>query len=108
MCRMIAKVSSAEASIIDEIFLCPVSLHYLSQNGRQPDAPWERGEHKDGCGMAYIENGSITIHKRDKENAWDESYQDIALSSRSKIFIAHNRLASEGLNTSVDAAHPFF
>jgi len=108
MCRMIAKVSSTEASITEEMFLCPTSLHYLSQNGRQPDTPWERGDHNDGCGLAFVNNESIDIHKRDKENSWDESYQSVVQQSRSKIFIAHNRLASKGLNTSVDAAHPFF
>src|SRR5580765_642941 len=102
MCRMIAKVSTTEASIMEEMFLCPTSLQYLSQNARQPDAPWERGQHNDGCGMAFVQNGKLESHKRDKETAWDSSYQSIASNSRSKSFIAHNRLASEGLNTSVE------
>lgn len=107
MCRMIAKVSSSESSIIEEMFLCPTSLHYLSANGKLPNAPWERGEHNDGCGLAFVQDGNIEIHKRDKEHAWDDSYQAIVRDIRSRFFIAHNRLASKGLNTSIESAHPF-
>lgn len=108
MCRMMAKVSPAPSSIMDEMLHCPTSLHYLSENGRQPHAPSKRGGHNDGCGLAFVSNGTIEIERRDKEHAWDESYQAVVREAQSKIFIAHNRLASEGLNNSLDAAHPFF
>jgi predicted glutamine amidotransferase len=105
---MIAKVSSTEASIMDEMLMCPTSLQYLSQMGRQPELPWERGEHNDGCGFAFAHRASIEIHKRDRKNSWDESYQALIKTAHSKIFIAHNRLATKHLNTTVEAAHPFF
>ncbi|MEP7128264.1 MAG: class II glutamine amidotransferase [Chitinophagales bacterium] len=108
MCRMIAKVSPESTSILNEMLHCPTSLKYLSENGRQPETPWERGEHNDGCGLAFINNGKIEIHKRDRANAWDESYQSIVRDARSTFFIAHNRLASKGLSASLDGAHPFF
>ena len=63
--------------------------------------------HHDGCGMAFSNNGSLEIHKRSKENTWDESYRQIAKTASSNIFIAHNRLASKGLEMNEEGAHPF-
>ncbi len=107
MCRMIAKVSVAPSSIMDEMMMCPYSLKYLSENGRQPGDPDTRGEHNDGSGIAFAKNGNIEVHKRSKENAWDESYQQLIRSASSNIFIAHNRLASKGLEMKEQGAHPF-
>jgi predicted glutamine amidotransferase len=107
MCRMLAKISVDETGILDEMLMCPYSLKYLSQNGWQPADPETRGRHLDGCGMAFSTGESVEVHKRSKENAWDESYQQLARTSRSKIFLAHNRLASEGLETTAGATHPF-
>jgi len=107
MCRMIAKISVEETGILEEMLKCPYSLKYLSENGRQPSDPGSRGAHHDGCGMAFSKNGSVEIHKRSKENAWDESYQQLARSVTSTIFIAHNRLASKGLEMDENGAHPF-
>lgn len=108
MCRMIAKVSPEASAIIEEMLLCPTSLSYLSQNGKQPSAPWLRGKHNDGCGLAFLNQGNIEIHKRDKATAWDESYQSIVKKANSQLFIAHNRLASKGLKASLEGAHPFY
>lgn len=104
---MIAKISVEKTGIIDEMLSCPYSLKYLSKNGRQPGNPEKRGMHHDGCGMAFSNNGSLEIHKRSKENAWDQSYRQIAKTAASNIFIAHNRLASKGLEMNEEGSHPF-
>lgn len=108
MCRMIAKVSPVPSSILNEMLLCPVSLKYLSKNGRQLHDASLQGEHNDGCGMAFLQDGRIEIHKRDQASSWDESYQSLIKQVRSTFFIAHNRRASLGLNASLDGAHPFY
>jgi predicted glutamine amidotransferase len=107
MCRMIAKISVNETSIMDEMLNCPYSLEYLSEHGRQPGNPSERGNHRDGCGMAFIRKDTTEVHKRDREHAWDDTYIQIAREARSKLFIAHNRLTSAGLESSVEGSHPF-
>ncbi|MEP7170770.1 MAG: class II glutamine amidotransferase, partial [Bacteroidota bacterium] len=107
MCRMIAKASVRETSIMDEMLNCPYSLEYLSEHGRQPDEPSQRGNHRDGCGMAFIQNNTTEIHKRDRDHALDDSYIHTVREARSKLFIAHNRLASAGLESRVEASHPF-
>ena len=86
---------------------CPHSLKYLSQHGRQPHDPELRGEHADGCGMAFSNNRSVEVHRRSRENAWDESYISLAKNVSANIFLAHNRLASKGLEASEKGAHPF-
>lgn len=107
MCRMLSKISVEPSSILDEMLKCPYSLKYLSEHGRQPSNPDVRGMHHDGSGMAFVHNGSVEIHKRSKENTWDASYQDLARTATSNFFIAHNRLASKGLEVSEKGAHPF-
>lgn len=107
MCRMIAKVAVHETSVMDEMMNCPYSLEYLSEQGRQPDNPAQRGQHRDGCGMAFIHSNRTEIHKRDRDHAWDDSYIQTVRDARSKFFIAHNRLASGGLKPMVAASHPF-
>lgn len=107
MCRMIAKISVDKTGILEEMLACPYSLKYLSENGRQPGNPDQRGMHHDGCGMAFSANGNVAVHRRSKENAWDESYCNVARTAQSQIFIAHNRLASEGLEISEQVSHPF-
>ncbi|MEO8088455.1 MAG: class II glutamine amidotransferase, partial [Bacteroidota bacterium] len=104
---MIAKISVEPTGILDEMLKCPYSLKYLSEHGRQPSDPETRGSHHDGCGMAFSKNGNVEIHKRSKENAWDETYQQVARTASSNIFIAHNRLASKGLEMTENGAHPF-
>jgi predicted glutamine amidotransferase len=107
MCRMMSKISVKETSILDEMLMCPYSLEYLSENGRQPSDPRIRGRHRDGSGMAFAKNGGVEVHKRSKENAWDASYRETARNAASNIFIAHNRLASKGLEVTQQGAHPF-
>jgi len=104
---MIAKASIQETTILDEMLNCPYSLEYLSEHGRQPDEPSQRGNHRDGCGMAFIHNTTTEIHKRDREHAWDDSYIKTVNDARSKLFIAHNRLTSAGLESRVEGSHPF-
>jgi predicted glutamine amidotransferase len=62
MCRMLSKVSINETSIMDEMLSCPYSLQYLSENGRQPENPAQRGNHNDGCGLAFFEKENLQIH----------------------------------------------
>jgi len=107
MCRMIAKASVIETSILDEMLHCPHSLKYLSEHGRQPDDPAERGTHLDGCGIAFIHNGTTEIHKRDREHAWNDSYIKTVSEAQSRLFVAHNRLTSAGLTSEVEGSHPF-
>lgn len=107
MCRMIAKVASIETSLLNEMLSCPHSLQYLSTQGRLPDNPRERGNHNDGCGMAFVKGNEIKIDKRTRENAWDESYCKLAKETQSTLFIAHNRLTSEGLEARIEGSHPF-
>src|SRR5690349_17908146 len=107
MCRMISKISVNKTSLLEEMLKCPYSLRYLSEKGRQPGNPSQRGNHLDGCGMAFSKNGTVEVHKRSKDNAWDASYQELARTTASTVFIAHNRLASEGLEKSEVGAHPF-
>jgi predicted glutamine amidotransferase len=104
---MISKISVEQTGILEEMLRCPYSLKYLSENGRQPGDADVRGLHHDGCGMAFSKNGTVEIHKRPKEKAWDESYQQLARTATSRIFIAHNRLASQGLEMNEKATHPF-
>lgn len=104
---MIAKASVAETTIVDEMLLCPHSLKYLSENGKQPDNPNERGKHLDGCGMAFVKNNAVVIEKRDREHAWDNSYVQLSNNAKSKLFLAHNRLTSAGLESRVEGSHPF-
>ena len=104
---MIAKASIAETSIMDEMLTCPQSLQYLSTDGRLPDNPKQRGNHRDGCGIAFVANNKIEIHKRGSENAWDASYIKTIREARSKLFLGHNRLASAGLVSKVESSHPF-
>jgi len=104
---MISRISIESNPILREMLTCPHSLKYLSQNGRQPDDPETRGNHNDGCGMAFSKDGTVELHKRSRENAWDESYITLAKSVSAKIFLAHNRFASKGLEADETGAHPF-
>jgi predicted glutamine amidotransferase len=105
---MIAKVSKTESGIMEEMIKCPYSLHYLSQHGNILYGTNAKGEHRDGCGIALVNGSNIVIEKRDKEHCWDDSYIDFVSKAQSKIFIAHNRQTSKGLNSTVEGAHPFF
>ncbi len=107
MCRMIAKASVAKTSLMSEMMTCPQSLHYLSTQGRLPKNPEQRGNHKDGCGIAFISDTKLELHKRGSKDAWDESYINVASRAKSNLFIAHNRLASEGLEAVAEGSHPF-
>lgn len=108
MCRMFSKASFKEVSPINEMLSCPYSLKYLSEQGRQPDNAELRGNHKDGCGMAFFENGKLKIEKRDKLHSWDKSYTDAVKKVSSKVFIGHNRLTVGGLQSNYDGTHPFY
>ena len=107
MCRLIAKASLHATTILDEMLNCPTSLFYLSTQGRLPDNPKERGEHNDGCGLAYVQDKQIEVHKRSRHNAWDASYVEVVQQAKSNLFIAHNRLASAGLEPRIEGSHPF-
>jgi predicted glutamine amidotransferase len=106
---MIAKASVEAVKVADEMLNCPHSLKYLSQQGKQPLNPELRGAHNDGCGIAFVNGSGLTIEKRGKENSWDASYIDLVNKAQSKIFIAHNRLASAFLKGNMDSAksHPY-
>ncbi len=93
--------------MLDEMMQCPYSLKYLSEHGLQPDGHSIRGTHDDGCGMAFSNNGNIEIHKRSKENAWNESYLNTAHTASSNIIIGYNRLASKALDKTEEGSHPF-
>ncbi|MBL0048671.1 MAG: class II glutamine amidotransferase [Bacteroidetes bacterium] len=107
MCRMIAKASIAPSSILEEMLTCPHSLKQLSTQGRLPDNPKERGNHNDGCGLAFAIENKIELHKRNRQEAWNASYIETVKSATSNLFIAHNRLTSAGLETRVEGSHPF-
>ena len=107
MCRMVARAGIAEMPLADELLNCPYSLKYLSERGQQPHNPELRGQHKDGCGIAVVHDHALQVEKRDRANAWDKSYIDYIKKEKSKSFIAHNRLASSGLDKSIEGAHPF-
>ena len=108
MCRMLAKVSVLPTGIMEELEQCPNSLLWLSENGRTSKDPDVRGQHNDGCGMAYIDkNGSLRSTRHGKTDFWNNEYREFATAAQSKIYIAHNRFASEGLELSTKAAHPF-
>jgi predicted glutamine amidotransferase len=107
MCRMLAKISLQESSIMEEMLQCPYSLQYLSENGRQSSNPEQRGHHRDGCGIAFVDQSGMHIEKRRREEAWDASYIQTVREARSKVFIAHNRRTSQGLETRLEGTHPF-
>ena len=108
MCRMLAKVSVTPTGIMRELEQCPNSLLWLSTNGRKSHDPDIRGLHNDGCGMAYIDgNGELKSTKHGKSDFWSDAYHQFATKANSKLYIAHNRFASAGLNTLVNGAHPF-
>jgi predicted glutamine amidotransferase len=104
---MIAKASSAITSFNEEMLTCPQSLYYLANQGRLPENPIQRGQHIDGCGIAFVENRKLKIHKRGSANAWDKTYVDVVNQARSNLFIAHNRLSSAGLESVAEGSHPF-
>lgn len=104
---MVAKVSSEITSIYEELENCPYSLHWLSAHGKQSKNPEQRGAHDDGCGLAWFENVKLQLHKRGKDRFWDASFVQEAKDARSRIFIAHDRQASGGLQLDEKGAHPF-
>ena len=108
MCRMLAKVSVQPTGIMKELEQCPNSLMWLSENGRKSHDPDVRGLHNDGCGMAYVDDQGVLHFKRfGKQEFWSNDYREFASAAQSKLYIAHNRFASEGLDTAVNGAHPF-
>lgn len=105
---MLAKVSIVPAGIMHELEQCPNSMLWLSENGRKSHDPDVRGRHNDGCGMAYInKSGELKYTRHGKEEFWSNYYRDFAMEASSKLFIVHNRFASEGLDTTSGGAHPF-
>lgn len=106
---MIAKASVDANKVADEMLNCPHSLKYLSLNGKQPKNPEQRGPHNDGCGLAFSSGNDIVLEKRGKENSWDSSYVELVNNAKSKIFIAHNRLASPFLTGEMNdnKSHPY-
>ena len=105
---MLAKVSVKPTNIMNELEQCPNSLLWLATNGRKSHDPDVRGRHDDGCGMAYIDlNGEMKSTRHGKADFWSTEYREFAEKSQSKLYIAHNRFASSGLNTLVNGAHPF-
>ena len=108
MCRMLAKISVIPSGIMHELEQCPYSLFWLSENGRKSHDPDIRGRHNDGCGMAYIdESGTLKTTRHGKDEFWNDDYRNFALEAKSRLYIVHNRFASEGLDISTEGAHPF-
>jgi predicted glutamine amidotransferase len=104
---MMAKASLKSVGILEELENCPYSLQWLSSHGRKSHDPEERGSHSDGCGLAYEDNGKIIVQKRGRDEFWDDSFHKEVENAQSRIFIAHDRDASSGLQTDVRGAHPF-
>ena len=108
MCRMLAKVSVIPTGIMHELEQCPNSLLWLSENGRKSHDPDVRGRHNDGCGMAYIDkSGALRKTRHGKDDFWSDDYRKFAMQANSRLYIVHNRFASEGLDISEGGAHPF-
>jgi predicted glutamine amidotransferase len=108
MCRMLCKISEHPSGIMQEMERCPNSLLWLSENGIKSHDPNVRGLHNDGCGMAYIDQkGEIKNIRKGKSDFWNKDYHDFAAQANSRLYIAHNRFASKGLNTIENGSHPF-
>jgi len=108
MCRLLAQITSQPKTMEESMLSCPMSLRWLSLSGRQPEAPEVRGEHRDGSGFGWVTGeGKIQTEKRGPSNVWDESFAEVVKATSSKLFIAHNRLASDGLDKGVQGVHPF-
>ncbi len=105
---MLSKISTLPTGIIQEMEKCPNSLLWLSENGIKSHDPNVRGLHNDGCGMAYIDqDGKIKNIRKGKSDFWDQAYHNFATQANSRLYIAHNRFASKGLNTFENGSHPF-
>jgi predicted glutamine amidotransferase len=108
MCRMLSKIAASPTGIMREMEQCPNSLLWLSENGIKSHNPNVRGRHNDGCGMAYIDTiGRLQSIRKGKTDFWDQLYHHFAATALSQLYIAHNRFASDGLNTLENGAHPF-
>lgn len=104
---MFAKVAVRAFTPAYELLDAPHSLRRQSKCGRQPDAPDSCGPHASGCGMAWRGGDSLEVEKRGPKEIWDASYEAKIRSLRTDAIIAHNRLASPGLQSHVGLAHPF-
>ncbi|UKJ05755.1 class II glutamine amidotransferase [Solitalea lacus] len=104
---MLAKVSIFPTSIQEEMLLSPYSMQYLSKHGRLPEDPETHGEHNDGCGIAFVKNNQLEIHRRDKDHSWDYTFRLIVENAKSNLFIAHNRKAYKDLTINEKRSHPF-
>src|SRR5262249_17317279 len=65
---------------------------------------------KDGCGLACIQGEEVTLLRRGKTDAWDETFVAAVRRVTCRLAIAHDRKASPGLkpeNLGPQHAHPF-
>jgi len=104
---MLAKISLNESPLSRELLDGEHSLRKQSKHGCVP--PNNAPGHADGCGLAYINDGTIQCERRGKENVWDDSFINLVRTVKSKLAIAHSRKASTqlGENLGVERAHPF-
>lgn len=94
MCRMVAVVASAPVALRALLSEVPRSLSALSV------------EHRDGWGLAWVDEGGWTIRKGTDCAAACGDYQKTAGEARSSLAIAHVRKKTVG-ETSLANTHPF-
>ena len=110
MCRMIGRISLVAAPVRYELLDAANSLEHLSRNGCL--IAGGTGEHRSGCGIAWIESeqshpDKMLSERRGSEDCWNQSFIARASQIKTNLLIAHNRKASAGLRTDLNGAHPF-
>lgn len=107
MCRMMAKLSSVEASAEYELLTASHSLSKQSLKAKLPFCERPFGPHDDGCGIAWVKDGRIQLKTRGRTDCWNASFIEHAEALSTSAFIAHNRAASAGLVINSSASHPY-
>lgn len=105
MCRMAGKISVTSEPVAFELLDASHSLRQQADSACRYECG--EGPHRDGCGIAWLENGKIQLEKRSREDAWDASFEDKVRGISTSIFIAHNRFATSSPIVNVEGAHPF-
>ena len=100
MCRMVAIASVEAAPVTYELIESPHSLLRQAECG-------SCGPHADGCGVAYVQNKKIPLHRRGPAQNWDDTFKEIIRSIKGQLVICHNRKASGGQQTDESRSHPF-
>lgn len=104
---MLAKVSAEPSDPSHELLKAPNSLIQQSFNGCFPSETTPCSTHRDGCGVAWVENHQISINKTNAIDSWNPSFQESVSSLRTQFLIAHNRKASPGLAIDSTLSHPY-